>query len=98
MSTMPFWAKRSMIEVRVAHRLAAAVEARVHPAHVVGDEDEDVGLIAEALLQVGQLGPRLLLLVRVGDTGSMLGTTSPPERFAGGHKSACELTVYVRRH
>jgi len=60
---------RDAIDVgcRIAHGLAAAVEAEVAVADVVEQENDDVGTLAGFLLQRFQLFRDLLLLVGVRD-------------------------------
>ena len=52
---------------RVADRDAAAVEAGVHPADVVHQEDQDVGLLAGLLLERCELVARCLVLLGMRD-------------------------------
>lgn len=66
MRLLPFAARRSITGVSLP-TATPAVEAGVHPGDVVQEEDEDVRLLSEALLQCGELGPRLAVLFRVRD-------------------------------
>jgi hypothetical protein len=54
---------------RIADGGAAAVEAGIHPANVVHEEDEDVRFLTGLLLERRQLVARLLVLIGVQDDG-----------------------------